>query len=348
MQVVTINMTIEKGGLYLRQILERHPDCKLVVFDPIAAFYGRIDNYRESEIRPAMQSLNKIAHDFNVAILLVMHYSKMNTTKSVDKAGSSKAVIANSRTAWSTTKDHETGIITLAKVKNNISRDYMGFEFEIVPGHVVGEEAGHVNILDEYCETLADDFLREQFESRMGRGRPPKQVEAAREWLIDFLQDGEKSRGDEKDPQPGSIKYEATKAGFKWKTIRNASEGIIETDKKSEVKKNESFWKLKSHLITCPKFDYLPQNKLNLGQVITPENTKIYDDNLNTCPKFVVAEETSEKSDEFGETVIATTVEEAKKSLNQMLKTKPETVKNERLDRINGQIEQNLKKMDVK
>jgi hypothetical protein len=340
MQVVKIGMTIEKGGMYLRQMLQLHPDCKLVVFDPIAAFYGRIDNYRESDIRPAMESLNEIAHEFKIAIILVMHFSKMNTTKSIDKAGSSKAVLANARTGWSTTKDHETGIITFAKVKNNISPDYMGFEFEIVPGFVVGEEAGHVNILDEFCEKQADDFLREQFNA-MGRGRPPVQCDAAREWLIDFLKDGAKPAGSV-NPQSGSIRYEAEKAGFHWKTIRNASKGIInKPERKSETKRNESFWSL----MTCPKFGDLPQNKSNLGQVINPENTKIYDENSMTCPKFVESKEFPESN----ETVITTTVEEAQKRMNQILENRIiDVTENKRLERINGQIEQNFKKMQAK
>jgi hypothetical protein len=319
------------------------------VFDPIAAFYGRIDNYRESEIRPAMKSLNKIAEEFGVAIILVMHYSKMNTTKSIDKTGSSKAVINNSRTAWSTTRDHETGIVTLAKVKNNISRDYMGFEFEIVPGFVVGEEAGHVNILEEYSEKLADDFLREQFNA-MGRGRPPVQCEAAREWLMDFLEDGVKvPAGDVKNPQSGSIRYEAKKAGFSWSTIervKRESFGIIEDARiyNPKTKKNESFW----YLATPSKFGDSVKNKLNFDGVTNSENEKTYNANLATPSKFVVGEGTSEKSTDSNEIAIATTIEDMQEKLDQLLKTEPETAKNGRLERISRQAEENFKKMQAK
>jgi hypothetical protein len=83
------------------------------------------------------------------------------------------------------------------------------------------------------------------------RGRQPTQSEAAAAWLTDFLKDGPKPAGNDKDPQPGSVRFESAQAGFSFRTIERVSENVVY---KKVNKKTGSIWSLKPEYLTPPKF----------------------------------------------------------------------------------------------
>lgn len=70
----------EAGVAWLREWLEQHPDCRLVVVDTIAAFrqsdLGKRSAYADDYAVGEM--FKSLARDFNCAIVLVMHNRKMS------------------------------------------------------------------------------------------------------------------------------------------------------------------------------------------------------------------------------------------------------------------------------
>jgi hypothetical protein len=139
------------------------------------------------------------------------------------------------------------------------------------------------------------------------RGPLPTKSEAAREWLINFLKDGPKPAGSEKNPKPGTVCYEAEKAGFDFNTMNNRiSRGVVI----KKITKNGSMW----HLSTSAE--------------------------VTTSASFLESTEQLEKSPESDDMVIITTVEEVQEKVDQIIKSKQG-----RLERINQQKEENFKKL---
>ena len=73
----------------------------------------------------------------------------------------------------------------------------------------------------------ADDALAA--ENRVDKSRPgpePDAQNAAGEWLADLLCKGSVPSGNEVNPEPGTVRYEAKQAGLSWATVRRAADKL--------------------------------------------------------------------------------------------------------------------------
>jgi len=84
---------------HLKSLIEQC-QARLVIFDPMQAFLGKIDMHRANETRPVMARLNKIAGECNCSIVLVAHLSKDDNRStihrslgSVDLVGACRSVL---------------------------------------------------------------------------------------------------------------------------------------------------------------------------------------------------------------------------------------------------------------
>jgi hypothetical protein len=74
--------------------------ARLVIFDPIQAFLGKLDMHRANETRPIMAHLAALAKECQCAILLVSHMSKGSAgSRGIYRALGSVDIIAASRSA---------------------------------------------------------------------------------------------------------------------------------------------------------------------------------------------------------------------------------------------------------
>jgi hypothetical protein len=48
----------------VRTMLEDHPTCKLVIFDPLSAFWGEVNENKNAEVHMVMSQLKRIAEDY--------------------------------------------------------------------------------------------------------------------------------------------------------------------------------------------------------------------------------------------------------------------------------------------
>jgi hypothetical protein len=110
----------------LRERLERTPEIKLVVIDPITTFVGRakVDDHKATELRAILDPLNELAAKTGVAILLVAHLNKGNAD-AVDRIAGSAAYRDAVRAAYFCGADPEDDARrVLIPIKHNL----IGFE----------------------------------------------------------------------------------------------------------------------------------------------------------------------------------------------------------------------------
>jgi hypothetical protein len=96
-------------------------------------------------------------------------------------------------------------------------------------------KGGQVQIIDHSVEKTADD-IAEEFKAAMqqGKGRKPKELIDAENWLRDFLADDRKPVGNENNPAPGTVRYESERAprnesgqvGHDWSTLKRAKKTL--------------------------------------------------------------------------------------------------------------------------
>jgi len=84
----------------LEMAISEIPDLKLIIIDPLSAFFGCLDTQNDIYVRAILTPLVHLAHKYNVAIIGVMHLNKGTSTKSAYRTMGSLAFPAAARTVW--------------------------------------------------------------------------------------------------------------------------------------------------------------------------------------------------------------------------------------------------------
>ena len=92
----TEQLVLERHVKYLRQLLAQRPDCRLLIFDPLPDFIAADSNV-SGDVRSALTPLVKVAQDFNVAVLAILHQNKKTDLTSVNRIAGSGAFSQLSR-----------------------------------------------------------------------------------------------------------------------------------------------------------------------------------------------------------------------------------------------------------
>jgi putative DNA primase/helicase len=210
----------------LRQTIR--PDTKLIIIDPISAYYGRgFDSHRDSDIRGVLSPLVDLAEQTGVAIVGVTHLNKNATGKAVYRALGSIGLIAAARAAWLVCEDPdnpESKRRLLIPAKQNILINPTGLAFEIADGKIIYE--------NEPVNTTADEAL--------GTGSTVVSIEKdkAVAWLCEVLTPG-------KAMASTALLAQAKEQGIKESTLRRAKReaGVISYELQ-ESGKNQWFWRI--------------------------------------------------------------------------------------------------------
>jgi hypothetical protein len=184
--------------------IDRTPECKLVVIDPVTAYMGEIDAHKNNEVRAMLAPLAALAAAKGVAIVLVTHLNKGGGGKSVYRLSGSLAIPAAARTVWLVAKDAEDPERRLMlPVKNNLAPDSGGLAYTISgdPPRVVWSDVPVTMTADE---AMAAESVGGQSSKR----------EAAAEWLRCQLIGG--------DVDSDEMKRRADAAGIPWRTVERA------------------------------------------------------------------------------------------------------------------------------
>ena len=81
--------------------MQKHPDERFLVIDPITSYVGDINFNQDGEVRPVLSSLGQMAEELKITILIVGHFNKnTNVASALDKPGGGRAWTAVPRSVW--------------------------------------------------------------------------------------------------------------------------------------------------------------------------------------------------------------------------------------------------------
>jgi hypothetical protein len=172
MQGREVALDLDKHLIGLRSWLNQHPNVRVVVLDPLAAFLGKTDSHRNSEVRSLLGRLAKLAEDTGVGILAIDHLAK-GAGKALHRGIGSIAFTAAPRAVWQVLADpDEPDRRLFLPVKTNLAR-ISGLAFKVTDDGVVWEPKA--------VTMSADEASAEAGETPRGE---------ARAWLKDALKKG--------------------------------------------------------------------------------------------------------------------------------------------------------------
>jgi hypothetical protein len=167
---------------HLRELLYGMNDCRLVVIDPVTAFLGTASEQSNADVWNLLASLDRLARDHHLAILMVSHFRRRNGAAMFRTLGS-LAFIAATRAAWTIVQDPANPNRRLfLPIKNNLSPETKGLAFTIEssPTH-----APVIRWSPETIETTAEAALAQR-----PRRRPDGDADLAATWLQELLASG--------------------------------------------------------------------------------------------------------------------------------------------------------------
>ncbi len=106
----------------IRQACEK-VQAKVVIIDPLTAHLsGRINSWRDQDIRAALTPLAKMAEETGVAVIVVRHLNKNSGGQAIYRGGGSIGIIGAARCAYLVAKDPEDeNKRVFAPIKNNLA-----------------------------------------------------------------------------------------------------------------------------------------------------------------------------------------------------------------------------------
>lgn len=119
--------SLERDIAVLESLLPIFPECRLLIVDPISAYLGNADSYKNSDIRGLLAPLAELAARFKIAVVVVSHLNKSAGNNAMYRTMGSLAFTAAARAAFVVTKDKDNPERRLIlPVKNNIAKDSKG------------------------------------------------------------------------------------------------------------------------------------------------------------------------------------------------------------------------------
>lgn len=98
---------LDKDLLILREKLEACPGVRLIIIDPLSNYYGAKSGNSEQEVRSVLMPLAKLAAEFNVSIVTVMHNSKTQGRSAMHKTIGAVGNAGVARMGWTFIRNPE-------------------------------------------------------------------------------------------------------------------------------------------------------------------------------------------------------------------------------------------------
>ncbi len=194
----------------LERSLQMHPDCRLVVVDPIGSYLGSgTDAYRDSDVRLLLDPVARLAEQYGPAVLLVAHRRKNATVAHADDlALGSRAFTGVARSVWHLTRDAKNrDRRLLLPGKNNLAAEGRGLAFTIA-----GDPPAVCWQTDPVDMTATEALAAETAGNENNSDRTVRKEAAT--WLRELLADGPMAVTD--------VRRQAEDAGFNWRTVQRA------------------------------------------------------------------------------------------------------------------------------
>ncbi|MBV8781097.1 MAG: AAA family ATPase [Phycisphaerae bacterium] len=213
----------------LEAALQKLPDCRLIVVDPIGSYLGgSTDAHRDNEVRGVLAPVAKLAEKYGPAVLIVAHRRKSGGTNADDMALGSRAFTGIARAVWhlcrkSDADDSEaitgekSSVRLLLPGKNNLAPEGDGLALTI------GGQPPSIRWQREPVRMTADDALAiENAGGSVDESRPgpaPIKRDAAAEWLAAEL-------ADLQEHPVATLREAAKAAGLSWRTVERVRDQL--------------------------------------------------------------------------------------------------------------------------
>lgn len=116
----------------LDKLLEEIKEVALLIIDPITAYLGATDSYKNAEIRALLTPLSELAAKHNLAVVAISHLNKAVGQDPLMRVSGSLAFVAAARAAFLVAQDpNDDNRRLLLPMKNNIGNDKTGLAFSI-------------------------------------------------------------------------------------------------------------------------------------------------------------------------------------------------------------------------
>ncbi len=187
----------------LDRLLADNPNIRLLVFDPLTAFFGgKVDSHKNADVRRMLGPLKRLMEERNVAIIGINHLNKAEM-KAVHRGQGSIAINAQARAVWQVCEDPDDPNRRLfLPVKMNLAKS-SGLAFRINNNGLFWDE-GSVDMTADEAEANNPN--------RDDAGR----LDEAKEWLQTLL---------EKEGLPAKeVHSQARKDGLSSRTIIRAKQ----------------------------------------------------------------------------------------------------------------------------
>ncbi len=214
----------------LEELVQRS-GARVVIIDPVSAYLGRVDSYKDNEVRGLLAPLALMAARLNVAVLLIMHLTKNAQTRALYRTGGSIAFIAAARIALIVAKDPDDDSRRLLMAnKHNLSAPPSTLAYRLIGEYPEGP--ARVDWEPEAVPHAEADAVL------MAAGVPedPNERNDADELLQTFLADGD---------QPATELLKAAQAkGVTERTLNRAKRrlGIIAVRRGEPGRKGGGTW----------------------------------------------------------------------------------------------------------
>ena len=144
----------------------------LVVVDPLSAYLGKTDSWKDAEVRSVLSPLAELANERRCAITAVMHFSKATGQKPINKILGSVGFAAAARVVLGVGSDPDNAARRfLLPVKNNLAPAAPTLAFTLDDGRVIWEPSPVTGVTadsildasssDSAERTDAERFLRD-------------------------------------------------------------------------------------------------------------------------------------------------------------------------------------------
>ena len=183
--------------------LRAHPDVRIVVLDPLAAFLGKINAHRNDEVRALLKKVNDRAAKLGVTFLMIDHLAKpTGDRKAVHRGIASIAFTAAPRAVWQVVQDGEDPDRSMMlPVKLNLCKA-TGLAFRRTDAGIEWETEPVTRTADEVANETASDTPRDE----------------AKDWIRELLKKG---------PFPGGdVEKMAATDGLCYRTVKYAKKEL--------------------------------------------------------------------------------------------------------------------------
>jgi hypothetical protein len=216
-----------------------------VLIDPISAYLGigKVDSYRDTDVRAALGPLKDLAEEMRAAVITVMHFNKkVDITNALLRVSNSMAFVGLPRHAYGVIADAENARKLFVRAKNNDAAESdnqtLAYHFdarEVGEDLETGEPIRAPFIVWEqgYVDVTATEAMQAASESKS-----PGERDKAKNLLLALLAEGREVFVDE-------IKDTAEGHGISWRTMRRAADDLkVVIGKERGTPKGKWFWKL--------------------------------------------------------------------------------------------------------